>query len=222
MNGAVRAKARMVQNLKDKKEEEDKHKKEKTQKKTVDVKRKREEAFTNLLTLLQTSEAPIADVLGTLTTDKLKLVYQHIGGAVSKLPNGRKDTFVTVLAQRKELSRPAPSWPTPPRPLCDTTGPTSNGTAQSTTTPSHTGTTPSGPNTSSTTPSSSTPSSNPVPYGTIPPMPELPTAPAANCESRKLDKDDMAVVETLTNLFTKEVDKKVDEGAGDSFQTMEM
>ena len=166
VNGAVRAKARMVQSLKDKKEEEDKHKKEVNQKKMVDVKRKREEAFTNVLTMLQASEAPIADVLGTLTTDKLRLVYQHLGGAVSKLPNNRNDTFVTVLAQRKELSRPAPS--------------------------------------------------------TIPPMPELPTAPATNCESRTLGKHDMVVVEALNALFTSEVDKKVDEDAGDSFQTMEM
>ena len=41
VSAAVRAKARMVQNLKDKKEEEDKQKKEETQKKMVDVKRKR-------------------------------------------------------------------------------------------------------------------------------------------------------------------------------------
>ena len=43
-------------------------------------------------------------ILKELSTETLKLTYQHLDGMVSKLPNGRKETFVAVLLEK--LKRP--------------------------------------------------------------------------------------------------------------------
>ena len=64
---------------------------------------KRMEAFNELLTLLNNTMSPIAEVLNTFNTEKLRLMYQHLGGQVSKLPNGRKATFIAVLLGKEEV-----------------------------------------------------------------------------------------------------------------------
>ena len=41
-----------------------------------------------------------ADILKKQSTEILKLTYQHLDGMVSKLPNGQKETYVTVLLEK--------------------------------------------------------------------------------------------------------------------------
>ena len=43
-------------------------------------------------------------ILKELTTETLKLIYQHLDGMVSKLHNGQKETFMTVLLEKMKHS----------------------------------------------------------------------------------------------------------------------
>ena len=104
VNVGVRAQARSIQLLKDKKSEEDKLKRSEITKKNADILRKREEAFTKIMADMKRSVSPIEDILSTMTTDSLKLAYQHLGGVISKLPNGRKETYISVLCNKPEIT----------------------------------------------------------------------------------------------------------------------
>ena len=53
---------------------------------------------------MKRSVSPIGDVLSTLTTESLKLAYQHLGGVISKLPNGRKETYISVICNMPEIA----------------------------------------------------------------------------------------------------------------------
>ena len=92
-NGAVRAQAKMVQQLKDIQKQHDKEKRGEIQKKITVRNSMRKEAYKKVLTSLKKSYAPLPEILNTLITENLKLVYQHLGGMVSKLPNGKKETL---------------------------------------------------------------------------------------------------------------------------------
>ena len=72
VNAGVRAQARSIQLLKDKKSEEDKLKRIEITKKNADILRKREEAYTKLTIDINRSVSPIEDVLSTMTTESLK------------------------------------------------------------------------------------------------------------------------------------------------------
>ena len=104
VNAGVRAQARSIQLLKDKKSEEDKLKRIEITKKNADILRKREEAYTKLTIDMNRSVSPIEDVLSTMTTESLKLAYQHLGGVISKLPNGRKETYISVICNMPEIA----------------------------------------------------------------------------------------------------------------------
>ena len=104
VNAGVRAQARSIQLLKDKKSEEDKLKRSEITKKNADILRKREEAFTKIMADMKRSVSPIEDILSTMPPDCLKLAYRHLGGVVSKLPNGRKETYILVLCNKPEIT----------------------------------------------------------------------------------------------------------------------
>ena len=48
--------------------------------------------------------SPIEDVFSTLTTESLKLAYRHLGGVISKIPNGQKETYISVLCNKPEIT----------------------------------------------------------------------------------------------------------------------
>jgi hypothetical protein len=73
------------------------------QQKAIEVKGKRLDAFNDVMHLLKNTKTPVERVLNSLVTDKLKLVYQHLGGKISKLPDGKKTTFVSVLMEQPVL-----------------------------------------------------------------------------------------------------------------------
>ena len=56
----------------------------------------------------------------------------------------------------------------------------------------------------------------------IPPMPLLPTAPVAASESRKLDKDEMAGVAALTELFAMAKDDNTGGAVGQLFPSCDV
>ena len=41
--------------------------------------------------------------LSSNNTNDLKLTYQHIGGVLLRLPDGKKDTFVLALSQHEKI-----------------------------------------------------------------------------------------------------------------------
>ena len=71
MNAGVRAQARSIKLLRDRKFEEDKLKRSEITEKNADILRKREEAFTKLMIDMKHSVSPIEDILLTLTTESL-------------------------------------------------------------------------------------------------------------------------------------------------------
>ena len=73
-------------------------------KKTGDQTAKKQNAFDQIMNVLKNNTSLTkTDLLLKQSTDDLKLAYQHLGGAVSKLPNGQRHTFVTLLLKKKEI-----------------------------------------------------------------------------------------------------------------------
>ena len=105
VNAATRAQARAVQRAKEHKLELDSISREKSLQKTVNAKKKRREVYERVVSQMQGKEEVEKEaILKELSTETLKLTYQHLDGMVSKLPNGRKETFITVLLEK--LKRP--------------------------------------------------------------------------------------------------------------------
>ena len=100
MNAATRAQARAVQKANEKKLELDSITRETTFQKVAVAKKKRKEAYENTTSQLQDKVIDKADILKKQLTEMLKLTYQPLDGMVSKLPNGRKETYVTVLLEK--------------------------------------------------------------------------------------------------------------------------
>ena len=101
VNAATRAQARAVQRAKERKLELDSISREKTLQKTANAKKKRMEAYERVVSQMEGKEEVEKEaILKELSTETLKLTYQHLDGMVSKLPNGRKETFVAVLLEK--------------------------------------------------------------------------------------------------------------------------
>lgn len=50
-----------------------------------------------------TQRRTLLQTLAVFSGDVLKLTHQHLGGVLPHLPNGRKDTFVTLLSSKDEI-----------------------------------------------------------------------------------------------------------------------
>ena len=62
-------------------------------------------SYTEIVKALRNSKEPIKAVLSKIKSDTLKLTYQYIGGAVSKLPNSKNETFIGVLETHESITR---------------------------------------------------------------------------------------------------------------------
>ena len=96
-NAELRARARAIQNAKDKKAAMDLLKKNESTKKNAKLMEKKKEAFEEVMKALVERQGSKAEILSSFSTDKLKLTYQHLGGKVSHLPNGKNETYVVLL-----------------------------------------------------------------------------------------------------------------------------
>jgi hypothetical protein len=97
VNAALRVQARMVEAAKARKKALDKANKAETAKKNLLHINTKQEAFDRVKNSIMTGDDRHRSLNDHTPSGDLKLTYQHLGGVVSQLPNGRKETFVALL-----------------------------------------------------------------------------------------------------------------------------
>jgi hypothetical protein len=103
----LRAKARAVQEAKDKKKMLEQSRKVDNDVKQKELAKKKEEAFNRLQSTIKQSLFLKEGLDKHTPATDLKLAYQHLGGKVANLPNGKKETFVSLL-EESEITRSIP------------------------------------------------------------------------------------------------------------------
>lgn len=93
----LRAKARAVQEAKEKKKALDKSRKVDNDVKQRELATKKQEAFDRLRFTIEQSLSLRSGLCKHSPATDLKLVYQHVGGKVANLPNGKRETFISLL-----------------------------------------------------------------------------------------------------------------------------
>ena len=104
VNAAVLAQARAVQSAKQKKKKIDEIKKKNQLLKNGVQVTNRLQAYERIMGALKNnSSVSKSDMLLKQSTTDLKLTYQHLGGLLSKLPNGQRSTYVALLLNQREI-----------------------------------------------------------------------------------------------------------------------
>ena len=93
----LRAKARAVQDAKAKKKELDRFRKVENDSKQREIARKKVDAFNRLQKTIKQFPLLEEGLNKHVPATDLKLAYQHLGGKIGNLPNGKKETYVSLL-----------------------------------------------------------------------------------------------------------------------------
>jgi hypothetical protein len=100
---AILGQAKLVQQAKQQKKEMDEAKKEINMAKMTELAIKKSEALSRLTVTILKSPLLMDGLKNHNPAGDLKLVYQHLGGKVSNLPDGKRGTFIKLLLAKEEI-----------------------------------------------------------------------------------------------------------------------